>query len=165
MLPPASKKVATEGPLASYGKRGVGGSSWTPPRPPANGALLLAPAGPGASGGGPPAGGAPGGGGPPGGGPPGRAPRPPPPWPCRPGPVPRGGPLSARIHIPEKSGFPSAVRGAGASISTLPCASRGAPAAGCVGHCAPIATDEATISAAAAPNPLFMRAILPAPDR
>src|SRR5262252_10184702 len=55
MLPPASKKVATGGPLGSYGKRSVCGSSVTPPRPQANAAPVSPPrpaAPPGAAAGG-----------------------------------------------------------------------------------------------------------------
>jgi hypothetical protein len=52
----------------------------------------------------------------------------------------------ARIQTPDKSGLPSAVRGAGASISTLPWASRGTSGAGNFGHCAPIETAEAAIN-------------------
>src|SRR6188474_85932 len=91
MLPPASKNVATGGPVGSNGKRSVGGSSCTPPLPPANAALVSpaaapAPAGAAAAAGAgaaAPAAGAP------------CAPGPP--WPCRPRP-PRpslGGPLLA----------------------------------------------------------------------
>jgi hypothetical protein len=39
----------------------------------------------------------------------------------------------ARIHTPDKLGFPSAMRGVGAVICTRPCASRGT--AGDVGSC------------------------------
>src|SRR5215469_386446 len=55
--------------------------------------------------------------------------------PCRPRPPP-GGPLLACIHSPERSGFPSAVRGVGASPRTLPLASRGTFGSGTAGHCA-----------------------------
>jgi hypothetical protein len=58
----------------------------------------------------------------------------------------------ARIHEPEKSGFPSAVRGVGASISTLPWASRGSPASGYFGHCAAIEAEQATMMATAPMN-------------
>src|SRR6516164_7932278 len=55
--------------------------------------------------------------------------------PCRPRPPP-GGPLLECIQSPEKSGFPSAVRGVGASPRTLPLESRGTLESGTVGHCA-----------------------------
>src|SRR5262245_25029577 len=101
MLPPASKNVATGGPDGSKGKRSVGGSSCTPPRPGAKAELAplfeLAP---------------------------------------RPGPVPRGGPLSARIHEPDRSGLPSARRGGGASMPTSPWAARGRGGSGTLPHCA-----------------------------
>src|SRR5262249_27842984 len=143
MLPPASKNVATGGPLASYGKRVVCGSSVTPPRPPPNTALVLPPgtsppcrpAAPASAGGGPsrPA---------PAGAPPPRPPRPRPrPW--------LGGPLSARIQMPDKSGLPSGVRGVGASMLILPWASRGTVESGMTGHWAEIATDAATTAPSA----------------
>src|SRR6516165_1968183 len=59
--------------------------------------------------------------------------------PCRPR-SPRGGPLLACIQSPEKSGFPSAVRGVGASPRSLPLESRGTFGSGTVGHCAAIGT-------------------------
>src|SRR4051812_23322407 len=40
------------------------------------------------------------------------------------------------VHSPDKSGLPSAVRGAGAARSGLPSAARGIPAVGCDNHCA-----------------------------
>ena len=149
MFPPASKNVATGGPLGSNGNPSVGGSSCTPPLPPPNAALVSPP--------------------------PARAPaapsrpwrlsakalrlaawplppRPwaPPPSPWRPPrPLPRGGPLLARCHKPEKSGLPSAVRGVGAVMITLPCASRGTPAPGNFGHCAPTETEQAAMMARA----------------
>jgi hypothetical protein len=49
----------------------------------------------------------------------------------------------ARIHIPERSGLPSAVRGVGASQFTFPCASRGTLADGYFGHCAATDTEHA----------------------
>src|SRR4030095_4875056 len=126
MLPPASKNVATGGPFGSNGKLSVGGSSWMPPLPAPNAALVSPPA-PAA----PPA-------------PPSLAAAPPcacapppcpPPCPCRPPrPPPLGGPLLARVQVPEKSGLPSAVRGVGAVMITLPCASRGTPASWYLGH-------------------------------
>src|SRR5581483_2058223 len=70
-------------------------------------------------------------------------PRPPPGFapagalPCLPRPPP-GGPLLACIQSPEKSGFPSAVRGVGASPRTLPLGSRGTFASRTVAHCAAI---------------------------
>ena len=39
-------------------------------------------------------------------------------------------------QIPEKSGLPSAMRGEGADMSTLPSAFRGTPAVGYFSHCA-----------------------------
>ena len=42
----------------------------------------------------------------------------------------RRGSTSSLVQIPEKSGLPSAVRGVGADISTVPSALRGAPAIG-----------------------------------
>src|SRR6185436_11422892 len=68
ILPPASKNVATGGPFGSYGIGAVGGSSCTPPRPPANAAFVSPPRPAPPSGGA--AGGAPAGGGPPAGPPP-----------------------------------------------------------------------------------------------
>jgi hypothetical protein len=38
------------------------------------------------------------------------------------------------IQIPEKSGLPSAIRGEGADMSTLPSAFRGTPAVGYFSH-------------------------------
>lgn len=77
---------------------------------------------PGAPGdGGPAAGGGPGGGAPPANGPGGGG--------GAPGTVPRS-------QTPDRSGLPSAVRGAGPLRSTCPFAVRGAPAVGYCGHCA-----------------------------
>ena len=45
--------------------------------------------------------------------------------------------------MPEKSGLPSAVRGVGASMRTLPCASRGTLGSGYFGHCAPTEMEQA----------------------
>src|SRR5215468_10335219 len=42
---------------------------------------------------------------------------------------------SAVVQIPERSGLPSANRGAGASIFTLPSAFRGTPTVGYFNHC------------------------------
>src|SRR5215472_2524051 len=53
-----------------------------------------------------------------------------------PSPRPAGGALFARIHIPEKSGLPSAVRGTGASARTPPLESRGTLGSVIFGHCA-----------------------------
>src|SRR5262245_11351664 len=72
-----------------------------------------------------------------GGGAPAARPRPPPPPP-------------ARIQIPEKSTFPSAVRGVGASRTGLPSAVRGTPGVGYDAHCAPNVDDTATAMATAA---------------
>src|SRR5204862_2773725 len=44
-------------------------------------------------------------------------------------------------QIPEKSGLPSAVRGAGADRSTIPSAFRGTPAVGYFNHCAALSVD------------------------
>src|SRR5579872_4568246 len=76
-----------------------------------------------------------------------------PPWRPRP---PLGGPLLACIQRPEKSGFPSAVRGIGASPRTLPLASRGTFASRTVGHCAAMGS-EAHIRT---PNPRTVVLIL-----
>src|SRR4030095_1616469 len=142
MLPPASKNVATGGPFGSNGKPSVGGSSWMPPLPAPNAALVsppapAAPPAPPSLAAAPPCACAP----PPCPAPCACAPPPcpppcacapppcPPPCPWRPPrPPPLGGPLLARIQVPEKSGLPSAVRGVGAVMITLPCASRGTPA-------------------------------------
>ena len=71
---------------------------------------------------------------------------PPPPWPCRPPrPPPRGGPLFARCQTPEKSGLPSAVRGVGASMRTVPFASRGTLGSGCFGHWALTEMEQAAM--------------------
>src|SRR5678815_5022871 len=57
-------------------------------------------------------------------------------------------------HSPEKSGLPSAVRGAGALMFTLPAAVLGTPVDGYFNHCAPtgipipMMTDAAMTSAA-----------------
>src|SRR5690349_19538661 len=114
MFWPASKKAATGGPFGSNGNGAWFGSSETPPPPP-----LPGPA------------------------PPAPPPPPPPPPPPAPGPPPPppparfgGGPLFARIHRPERSGFPAAVFGAGASMITLPLASRGSFGSGIGSHCA-----------------------------
>src|SRR5688572_3595029 len=135
MLRPASKNSATGGPFGSYGKAAVVGSSETPPRPapPAGGPPPVG----GGSGTAPPAAAAPCAAG---AWPPCR-----PASPCRPpAPPPRGGPLCARIHMPEKSGLPSAVRGAGASYRICPFASRGtAGDSGTFPHCAATVTEPA----------------------
>src|SRR5262245_2768998 len=117
MLPPASKNVATGGPFGSNGNGAVAGSRVTPPRagapPPVAFCAPLAPpvlaaaAPPVFAAAAPPVFAA--------AAPPFRPPRPP--WaasPPRP-PRPRCGALLARIHTPDKSGLPSAVRGVGAS--------------------------------------------------
>src|SRR5437773_4464993 len=46
------------------------------------------------------------------------------------------GRLSSGAHIPEKSGLPSVVLGAGASRFGVPLALRGTPAVGYFSHCA-----------------------------
>src|SRR5262245_34633579 len=109
MFPPASKNVASGGPVGSNGNGAVLGSSDTPPRPPPDptpsvgwppGMPPRAPGAPAAAA--PPAPAAPAAAGPP--------------APAAPRPRPRpGGALLARIHTPVKSILPSAVRGAGAS--------------------------------------------------
>jgi hypothetical protein len=70
-----------------------------------------------------------------------------PPW--RPA---RGGPLFARIHIPDRSGLPSALRGVGASITILPCASRGTPGVGNFGHCALTVINQSSTNTTVAGN-------------
>jgi hypothetical protein len=67
----------------------------------------------------------------------------------------------ARIQTPEKSGLPSAVRGAGASIRTLPSASRGTPAVGNFGHCAATDTEQATATTMAPEITLFILNLSP----
>src|SRR6516225_978764 len=124
MLPPASKNVATGGPLGSNGNGVVVGSSGIPPR---KGALLSAEPNPAVS----PR-------------PPPRAPLPEPRPPPR--PPPRGGALFARIHTPEKSGLPSAVRGTGASRRTAPFASRGSVGSAIFGHWAAIDAEYSAIA-------------------
>src|ERR1044071_6305048 len=56
-----------------------------------------------------------------------------------PRPAPRLG--SAVIHRPDRSGLPSAIRGAGAVMLTLPSARRGTPDVGWFTHCAVSRTD------------------------
>src|SRR5688572_27168338 len=51
------------------------------------------------------------------------------------GAIPRP-PVDAPLQTPEKSGLPSAVRGAGAARSGSPLGSFGTPAAGITSHCA-----------------------------
>src|SRR5262245_46799481 len=46
----------------------------------------------------------------------------------------RRGSTSSLVQMPEKSGLPSAVRGAGADMSTLPSTLRGAPGCGWLIH-------------------------------
>jgi hypothetical protein len=58
--------------------------------------------------------------------------------------------------MPEKSGLPSGVRGVGASMLTLPCASRGTVGSGITGHWAEIATEVAMTAASATHIVLFM---------
>src|SRR5688572_27943690 len=106
MFWPASKKAAIGGPFGSNGTGACAVSSDTPPPPP-----------PGPQ---PPA--------PPPPGPPPPPPPPPPPF--------RGGPLFVRIQSPERSGVPAAVFGGGASIRTLPSASRGSLGSVTGAHCA-----------------------------
>src|ERR1051325_5664008 len=52
------------------------------------------------------------------------------------------GNASSVSQIPERSGLPSAIRGAGAVRLGLPSASLGIPAVGYFSHCAPIGTDR-----------------------
>jgi hypothetical protein len=53
----------------------------------------------------------------------------------------------ARIQTPDRSGLPSAVRGVGAFINTLPWASRGTDGSTTLGHCAATETEHATTNA------------------
>ena len=57
----------------------------------------------------------------------------------------RGGPLFARIHMPERSGLslPSSVRGVGASYLMPPFSSRGTFVSGTFPHCAATVTEPA----------------------
>src|SRR6187551_3516435 len=129
MFWPASKKAAIGGPFGSYGTGACAGSSETPPPPPPGPPPPAPPPPP------PPPPPAPPARPPPPGPPP--LPAPPPPGPPPPPPPPfRGGPLFVRIQRPERSGCPSAVFGAGASMSTLPSASRGSLGSGMGSHCA-----------------------------
>src|SRR5262245_1002747 len=50
--------------------------------------------------------------------------------------APGGPPKNWLFQIPDKSGFPSGVRGAGADRLALPSGVRGTLALGCAGHCA-----------------------------
>src|SRR5205814_8840240 len=59
------------------------------------------------------------------------------------------GRLSSGAHIPEKSGLPSAVLGAGASRFGVPLVLRGTPALGYFSHCA--TTDVAIAQHSAVP--------------
>src|SRR5690606_26690734 len=65
------------------------------------------------------------------------------PPPCEPR-APSRGPLAVRIQSPERSSVPSDVRGGGASIITLPSASRGAVGSGNSAHCAEAPVDQPT---------------------
>src|SRR5207245_814024 len=85
-------------------------------------------------------GGVPGGGGGGGGGGVAFCPRPP-----RPRPSP-----CARVQTPDRSGFPSVVRGAGASMFGCPFASRGTPWPGRFSHCARTAGERIASTAIAA---------------
>src|SRR5436190_20806963 len=60
------------------------------------------------------------------------------------------GRLSSGAHIPEKSGLPSGVLGAGASRFGVPLLLWGAPAVGYFSHCASTGVEIAQNSAAAA---------------
>src|SRR5436190_13135843 len=60
------------------------------------------------------------------------------------------GRLSSGAHIPEKSGLPSVVLGAGASRFGVPLLLWGAPAVGYFSHCASTGVEVAHNSAAAA---------------
>src|SRR5690349_13341254 len=75
-------------------------------------------------------------------------PPPPPPLPPRAA----GGALGSRVisHTPERSGLPSAVRGAAAFASSFPSAPIGTPVAVYLGHCAATVVDAATTSPATA---------------
>jgi hypothetical protein len=53
---------------------------------------------------------------------------------------------SAVIQIPEKSGLPSAIRGAGADMFTLPSAFRGIPGDGYLNHWAETEADARALA-------------------
>ena len=59
-------------------------------------------------------------------------------------PIAGHGRLCSMSHMPEKSGLPSAVRGAGALRFGFPFANRGTPAVGYFSHWADSVTDDAT---------------------
>src|SRR5688572_27835611 len=120
MFCPASKKAAIGGPIGSNGTGSCCGSSDTPPPPPGPPPPPAPPPPP----------------------PPAAPPAAPPPPPPAPPPL-RGGPLFVRIQSPEKSGVPAAVFGAGASIRTLPAASRGSLGSITGSHCAAAPTVQA----------------------
>src|SRR6476659_4226616 len=67
--------------------------------------------------------------------------------------------LSSGFQMPEKTGLPSALRGAGAARSTAPVFVRGTPAVGYVTHCASSGS-TAAITTAATASARLMRAIL-----
>ena len=70
---------------------------------------------------------------------------------------------SAVVQIPEKSGLPSAIRGGGADMFTLPSAVCGTPAVGYFNHCADKCVDETcaiSVTKATAMNGLQRRLIL-----
>src|SRR4029453_10613599 len=70
-------------------------------------------------------------------------------------PRPHGSALAgAVIHIPEKSGLPSAALGAGADRLGLPSAARGMPEVRCFTHCASIAVDAHTATATSSTAPV-----------
>src|ERR1044071_3733301 len=62
------------------------------------------------------------------------------------------GKASPVSHMPEKSGLPSAVRGAAAARFGLPSANRGTPAVGYFSHCADRAVDSIMQTVATSAN-------------
>src|ERR1700722_16912107 len=71
------------------------------------------------------------------------------------------GSRSALIQLPERSGFPSGVLGGGAVMTTAPCASRGTPDAGYLGHCAATDTEQATTKPITPETVLFILSASP----
>src|SRR4051812_29659586 len=66
------------------------------------------------------------------------------------------GRLSSGFQMPDRSGLPSAVRGAGAARSTAPAVVLGTPAVGYFTHCADSGTAVAITTAAAASARLML---------
>src|ERR1051325_4276206 len=64
-------------------------------------------------------------------------------------------------QMPERSGLPSASRGAGAVRFGFPSFVRGIPSVGHLNHCANVVTDTMTISAAAIPPVLPLQPVPP----